>query len=283
MDLSSVLIAIASMGGLGIIFSTGLSIANKKLHVEEDPRIALVVDELPGANCGGCGLPGCAKFAECVVKGEMSPSACPVCSEDAVIAISEIMGVEAEKSERMIARVFCQGGEAETAKKGVYTGIKSCIGATFAGGGDKLCSYGCIGFGDCVESCPFDAMYMNDNGLPVVIDDKCTGCGNCVEACPRDIIELHPESHKLFVLCKNHDSPKESRKICTKACVGCGICARIAGETNIKMDNNLAVINYNVYGSEAFLPTEKCPTEGLVVIDDGVKHVKNIVPEEEPA
>jgi len=269
MDIGAVLISVASMGGLGIIFSAGLSIANKKLHVEEDPRVAMVIDELPGANCGGCGLPGCAKFAECVVSGEMSPSGCPVCAEDAVIAISEILGVEAEQSDRMLARVFCQGGETETVKKGVYNGIQTCVAATFAGGGDKLCTYGCIGFADCVASCPFDAMYMNDNGLPVVIDAKCTGCGNCVEACPRDLIELHPESHKLFVLCKNHDSPKESRKICTKSCVGCGICARVAGESNIAMDNHLAVINYNVYGTDPELPTEKCSTNGLVVLDVG--------------
>ena len=276
MDLNAVLVSVLSMGGMGALFSAGLSIADKKLHVEEDPRISQVVEELPGANCGGCGLPGCAKFAECVVTGEISPSACPVCTEDAVIAISDIMGVEAEKADRMIARVFCQGGEAETAKKGVYQGLKSCVGATFAGGGDKLCSYGCIGFGDCVTSCTFDAMYMDDNGLPVVIDDKCTGCGNCVVACPRDIIELHPESHKLFVLCKNHDSPKESRKVCTKSCVGCGICARVAGESNIAMDNNLAVINYNVYGQDLILPTDKCSTEGLVVLDMGQKYTKNI-------
>ena len=271
MDSYAILIAMISMGGLGIIFSAGLSLANKKLHVEEDPRIAQVVDELPGANCGGCGLPGCAKFAECVVTGEISVSACPVCSEDAIIAISDIMGIEAEKAERMIARVMCQGGEYETAKKGVYSGIKTCIAATFAGGGDKLCSYGCIGFGDCVESCPFDAMYMNDNGLPVVIDDKCTGCGNCVDACPRDIIELHPESHKLFVRCKNEDPPKEARKICTRACVGCVICVRMAGENNMMMRNHLAVINYDVYGKDLELPTDKCPTEGLVIMDSS-KH-----------
>ena len=267
MDFGAIFISVVSMGGMGIIFSAGLSIANKKLHVEEDPRIALIVDELPGANCGGCGLPGCAKFAECVVSGEMSPSACPVCADDAVIAISDILGVEAEQSERMLARVFCQGGEAETAKKVVYDGIKTCVAATFAGGGDLLCTYGCMGYADCVVSCPFDAIFMNDNGLPVVIDEKCTGCGNCVEACPRDIIELHPESHKLFVFCKNLDSPRESRKICTRACVGCGICTRAAGETNMVMDNNLAIINYDVYGSKAELPTEKCPTDSLIVMN----------------
>ena len=200
MDIMTIIIAMVSLGGLGMIFSVGLSIANKKLYVEEDPRIVEVIEELPGANCGGCGLPGCAAFAEAIVAGEAEISGCPVNSDEGSQLIAEIMGIEVTTSERLIARVMCQGGDYETAKKGVYQGVETCIGATFAGGGDKLCSYGCIGYGDCVDSCPFDAMFMNDNGLPVVIDDKCTGCGNCVDACPRDIMELHPESHKLFVL-----------------------------------------------------------------------------------
>ena len=266
MELTSIIIAMVSMGGLGILFSVGLSIADKKLYVEEDPRIAQVIEELPGVNCGGCGLPGCAAFAESVVLGESEITACPVNSDDGSAAIAEIMGVEITTSERLLARVLCQGGEYETAKKGVYSGIKTCIAATFAGGGDKLCSYGCIGYGDCVVSCPFDAIYMNDNGLPVVIDAKCTGCGNCVKACPRNIIELHPESHKLFVLCKNEDSPKESRKICTRACIGCGICVRLAGEGHMEMKNDLAIVNYDVYGTEPMLPTDKCPTDGLIII-----------------
>jgi Na+-translocating ferredoxin:NAD+ oxidoreductase RNF subunit RnfB len=266
MDITALIIAITSMGGMGMLFAAGLSIADKKLRVEEDPRLARVLEELPGANCGGCGLPGCAAFAEGIIKGSVQITACPVNSNEGAAAIAQIMGVEVTTSERLIARVFCQGGEYETAKKGVYQGIKTCVAATFAGGGEKLCSYGCIGYGDCVLSCPFDAMYMNDNGLPVVIDAKCTGCGNCVEACPRNIIELHPESHKLFVLCKNEDSPKESRKICTRVCVGCGICVRLAGEGKMEMKNNLAVINYDVFGKDMVFPTEKCPTDGLVII-----------------
>jgi electron transport complex protein RnfB len=267
MDINAIVISVVSMGGLGAVFSIGLSIANNKLKVDEDPRIALVQEQLPNANCGGCGRPGCAKFAECVVTGQVTPSQCPVCSEDAIISISQILGVEASMAERKIARIFCQGGEYETAKKGVYNGIQSCIAATFAGGGDKLCSYGCIGFGDCVKVCPFNAMYMNNNGLPVVIDEKCTGCGICVEACPRELIELHPESHKLFVLCKNQDPPKEARKICTRACVACGICVRLAGAGNMVMQNNLAVINYEVYGNGTEFPIDKCPTDGMVILD----------------
>ncbi len=270
MDFTALLIAVVSMGGMGMLFSAGLSIADKKLYVEEDPRIAKVIEELPSANCGGCGLPGCAAFAESVVAGEAEITGCPVNSNDGAEAIAEIMGVEVKTSESLIARVICQGGEYETAKKGVYDGIETCVAATFAGGGDKLCSYACIGFADCVRSCPFDAMYMDDNGLPVVIDDNCTGCGNCVEACPRNIMELHPESHKLFVLCRNEDPPKEARKICTRACIGCTICVREAGEGNMEMKNNLAVTNYDIYGTDPVLPTEKCPTDCLVIIGEQI-------------
>ncbi len=256
------------MGGLGALFSSGLSLADKKLRVEEDPRIAQILELLPGANCGGCGYAGCANFAENVVLGKAEVSGCPVCDADAMAEIGAIMGVEVENKERLIARVFCQGGIAETARKGRYLGIQSCLAASLVAGGEKLCDYGCIGYGDCVNACTFDAMFMNDNGLPLVIDEKCTGCGNCVDACPRGVIELHPESHRLFVLCRNHDNPKESRKVCTRACIGCGICLRAVDDGKMVLENNLAIINYETYGTEPKLPTDKCSTECLVVIDN---------------
>lgn len=278
MDISALLISMGSMGGLGALFSAGLSIANKKLYVEEDPKIAALKEATPGANCGGCGYPGCANFAENVVKGNASISDCTAASDAELEDMAEIMGVEVEAGERQIARVMCQGGNFETARKADYVGIESCLAAKMLGGGEKLCEYGCLGYGECVEACPFDAMYMGDNGLPVVIEDKCTGCGNCVEACVRDVIELHPVSEKLFVLCKNHDSPKESRQICTKACIGCQICVRAAGDDNMYMEDNLAVVNYDIYGKEAKLPTDKCPTDCLVVFNG---EETDEVPEEE--
>jgi Na+-translocating ferredoxin:NAD+ oxidoreductase RNF subunit RnfB len=222
---------------------------------------------LPGANCGGCGFAGCQNFAENVVSGQTSPAGCPVCPDDDFAEIARIMGVDAEKHERMIARVFCQGGEYETARKALYRGIPSCLAATLLSGGDKLCEFGCIGYGDCIKACPFGAMYLSSNGLPVVVDQKCTGCGNCVAACPRGVIELHPESDKLFVLCKNNDAPKDARRTCLKACIGCGICVRAVQEGEIVMTNNLARIDYERYGKDAVLPTEKCAPGCLVVLD----------------
>ncbi len=268
MDLNTLLLSIGAMGGLGALFSTGLSIADKKLRVEEDPRIGKILDELPGANCGGCGYPGCGNFADNIVTGKVQISGCPVSSDYAIEAIAGIMGVEANKGERMIARVFCQGGIAETAIKADYVGIQSCIAVNLLGGGEKLCENGCLGFGDCIKACPFDAMYMSANGLPVVIEEKCTGCGNCVEACRRSVIELHPTSHSLFILCKNQDKPKDARKACTKACIGCGICVRAVEDNQIYIENNLAYINYESYGKVSELPTDKCPTGCMVVINE---------------
>ncbi len=264
MDLNAVIISMASMGGLGLLFSAGLAIANKKLYVEEDPRITQVLEELPGANCGGCGYPGCANFAENLVNGSAAVNGCPVNTADGTETIARIMGVDAESGEKLIARVICLGGDYETAKMGTYNGIQSCTAAHLMGGGDRLCDYGCIGFGECVEVCPFDAMYMNENNLPVIIEDKCTGCGNCAEICPRDVIEMHPESHKLFIMCNNTDAPKEARQTCIKACIGCGICIRAVEEDEIILENNLARINYDKYGQVPVVPTEKCSPGSFV-------------------
>jgi len=266
MELNTLLIAIASMGGLGLLFSAGLSLAEKKFYVEEDHRIAKILDELPGANCGGCGYPGCAKFAEVLVAGEAEINGCPVSDDEARIAIGEILGVDVDSGEKLIARVMCQGGDYETAKKAEYAGIKSCIGASVFGGGEKMCEYACLGFGECVEACAFDAMYMSENGLPVIIDDKCTGCGKCAEVCPQDVIEMHPESNKLFVFCKNLDGAKTARKVCLKACIACGICVRNVEEGQMEMKDNLAQVNYDVFGKEAKLPTDKCPTDCLSIV-----------------
>lgn len=267
MDLTSLLISMGSMGGMGLLFSAGLALANKKLYVEEDPRIAQVTDLLPGANCGGCGYPGCKNFAENVVQGNADLTECGVAPPEDIAAIAEVMGVEAEAAEKQIAVVMCQGGIEETAQKAEYYGIESCLAANLSGGGEKLCSYGCIGFGDCIDSCPFDAMYMGENGLPVIVEDKCTGCGKCAEACPRDVIEMHPVSDQLFVLCKNHDDPKYSRQVCTKACIGCQICVRAVEEGAMYMDHNLAIIQYDKYGKSPEMPTDRCPTDCLVIFN----------------
>ncbi len=262
---ATLIIAIATMGGLGFIFAGGLALADKKLRVEENPLIGKVNDALPGANCGACGKAGCYDFAVNVVDGSAKVNGCPVGGEETAKEVAEIMGVDAGASVKQIARVLCHGGNSEAVRKMAdYYGPLSCSAMDLVSGGDKMCYYGCLGGGDCVEACPFDAMIMTDNGIPTVIEELCTGCGVCVKSCPRDIIEMHPIDRNVFVFCKNHDDPKTSKDVCSVACLGCGICAR-KSDGGIEMDNYLGVIDYSKL-NEDLIPFDKCRTGAITRI-----------------
>jgi electron transport complex protein RnfB len=259
---ASVVPALLTMGGLGFVFAGALALADRKLRVEEDPRIALVAAELPGANCGACGQAGCQDFAVKVVEGEAAVTGCPVGGPDVAAEIARVLGVEAGESVRLVARVLCRGGAGKAADKNVtYQGPASCSAQALLGGGAKACLHGCLGGGECVEACSFDAMIMNEDGLPQIIDELCTGCGACVQACPRDILELHPEDRELFVFCRSTDDPRTAKKVCAVACLGCGICAK-KSDGAITMRENLAIIDYERV-DPALIPLDKCRTGAI--------------------
>jgi len=257
---SPFIISIATMGGLAFLFALFLSFADRKLKVEENPLIEKVFNELPGANCGACGYAGCYDFAANLVEGNISVNGCPVGGETTTARLAKILVLEVEEHIKLIPRILCCGGSNEVTKKKIdYHGPSGCAVMNIVSGGEKLCFYGCLGGGDCVEECPFDAMIMDNNGLPEVIEDLCTGCGICAEVCPRNVIEMHPIDRKSFVFCKNHDNPKTAKNICEAACIGCGICAR-KSEGGIIMENNLAIINYDKF-DENKIPYDRCPTK----------------------
>ena len=270
----NILIAIATMGGLGFVFAGALAIADKKLRVEENPLIGQVNDVLPGANCGACGKAGCYDFAVNVVEGGAPVNGCPVGGQDCANDIASILGVEAGTATKIVARVLCRGGNIEAAKKMVeYRGPQSCATMHLVSGGTKQCQYGCLGGGDCVDACTFNAIHLNDNGLPEVIDDLCTGCGMCVTACPSDIIELHPADREVFVFCKSHDDPKTAKEVCDVACIGCGICAR-KSDGGVLMEDGLAVINWDNFDPEN-IPFDKCKTSAICYLKDAYRqHVE---------
>lgn len=256
------LIPVLTMTVLSLLFSTGLVIAYKKLKVEEDPKIEAVNEALPQANCAACGFSGCRAFAEAVVKGTAESNGCPVGGNDVAADVAEILGVSAGTILQRIARLHCRGTKEAAASRGLYLGVTTCA-ASHIIGGNKQCSYGCMGYGDCVLSCPFDAMEMGEDGLPIVIEENCTACGKCVDACPRNLYELHPFEQNMFVYCRSLDGPKASRKLCKNACIACGICARACPE-QIIMENNLAVItDYKKIDPEKIPAIEKCPTNAI--------------------
>lgn len=263
----SIIIAIAALGGLTLLLAVMLIIANKKLYVYEDPRIDNVEDMLPHANCGACGYPGCRPFAEALVHGNSLPGKCTVSTEEGKQSIAEFLGVALGIEEKQVARLACAGGTNVAINRAQYVGIESCQAAALVSGGGKGCFWGCLGHGDCEVVCDFDAIIMNEHGLPIVDTEKCTACGDCVEVCPKDLFSLQPISHKLWVACKNLEHGETVLEDCQVGCTACGKCAMDAGGELISMQNNIPVINY-AENHNTQKPIQRCPTGAIVWLDD---------------
>lgn len=246
MDL--ILIAVISLGAIGLVSAIILFVASKKFAVYEDPRIAQVAEVLPQANCGGCGYPGCSGFAAaCVKAGSLEGKLCPVGGQPTMTKVAAILGLEAAASEPKVAVVRCNGTCANRPRVTQYDGVRSCVIANSTYGGETGCTFGCLGCGDCVEACKFDAIHMNpETGLPEVDEAKCTACGACSKACPRNIIEIRPKgknNRRVYVQCVNKDKGAVARKACTAACIGCGKCVKVCPFEAITLENNLAYID----------------------------------------
>lgn len=261
--MSEYLIPVLSMGAIGAILATMLVVADSRLKVEEDPRITDIHELLPGADCGACGSPGCRHFAEQVAIGGIEPGGCMAGGPEVAGEIGRILGVDVEIGVRLKARVMCLGGRAECPRRALYTGLRDCRAAAMVGGGEKSCVYGCLGYGGCVAACPFGAMRMDENGLPVIIDHCCTGCGLCVAACPRDLIELVGEDHKLVVGCSSPERGKAVKQICSRGCIGCSLCVKVCPVEAIVMVNDLPVVDQNKCDG-CGVCIEKCPTDSLL-------------------
>lgn len=246
MDL--ILVAVISLGAIGLISAIVLFVASKKFAVYEDPRIGEVAEVLPQANCGGCGYPGCAGFAEaCVKAGSLEGKLCPVGGQLVMARVAAILGLEAASAEPKVAVVRCNGSCEHRPRTTRYDGVSSCAVANATYGGETDCTFGCLGCGDCVDACQFDAIHMNpETGLPEVDENACTACGACVKACPRRIIELRPKgknNRRVYVSCVNKDKGAQTRKACSVGCIGCGKCVKVCPFEAITLENNLAYID----------------------------------------
>ena len=269
----SILLAIAALGGLTLVLAIILVVANKKLYVYEDPRIDIVEDMLPHANCGACGFPGCRPFAEALVSGEILPGKCTVSSDEGREAIGNYLGVSLGQEEKRVARLACAGGTNVALNKANYEGMGSCQAAALVSGGGKGCFWGCLGFGDCMQVCDFDAIHMDEHFLPIVDIDKCTACGDCVVSCPKDLFSLQPISHQLWVACKNLEKGDEILEDCQVGCTACGRCALDAPGDLIIMKDNLPVINYGLV-EQTIEPIQRCPTGAILWLDQKLGAIK---------
>ncbi len=265
--MTEAIVAVAIMVGLGLVFSSLLAVAYKKLRVEEDPRIDDVEAMLPGSNCGACGKPGCRAFAESLVQHEMTPGKCTVSSPGAVEQIASYLGVNAGIEERRVARLLCAGGRAESHNLADYYGQRTCRSVSMVTGGNKDCVWGCLGLGDCERVCDFGAIAMNEDGLPVVRPDLCTACNDCVEICPKSLFTIMPVSYKLIVQCRSLLEGDAALARCSVACNACGRCAVDAAPGLITMKNNLPVIDYSQNAAASPAATARCPTRAIVWVD----------------
>lgn len=258
MDTQAIIFAIVSIGGLGIVFGAILGFASKIFAVDEDPRVGQVQECLPGANCGGCGYPGCGGLATAIVAGKAPVNACAPGGAKAAAAIAEVMGVVAEETEPTVAFVKCGGTCDKAQNKYNYDGIDDCImAAQLAGASSKACAYGCMGLGSCVKACKFNAIKI-ENGVAVIDPDLCVSCGKCVSTCPKHIIEIVPKKKKVKVQCSSKDMGKAVMSVCSAGCIGCKICEKTCKFDAIHVIDNIAVIDYDKC-KNCGMCANKCP------------------------
>lgn len=246
--MNGILFAVIVLGGIGILAAILLSVVAAKFAVKEDSRVAEIESLLPGANCGGCGQSGCHAFAvACCEAGNLEGLQCPGAGKDAMAKVAEILGTESNAGIARVAVIKCDANCSDMIRSARYDGAESCTVIAATGSGESACSYGCLGGGDCVEVCRFDAVRIDPvTGIAVVDDKKCTGCGVCVDVCPRKVIELRPygpRGMRVWVACSNRDKGAVAMKACKVACLGCGKCVRVCTHQAIAVSDNLAYID----------------------------------------
>ena len=233
------------IGVLGLAIGLLLGVAAHRFRVETDEREQKIREALPGNNCGGCGYPGCDGCAAAIASGEAPADACPVGGAQCAAQIAEIIGKSVEPGVSKVAYVACSGTCGKVRTQSIYSGISDCRAASVTpGGGERACSYGCMGFGSCAAVCPFDAVHIVD-GVAKVDEDKCRACGKCVAICPRKLISLVPSNKPYRVACSSRLRGPEVKKQCEAGCIGCGLCAKNCSMGAITMVDNLPVFDYD--------------------------------------
>jgi Na+-translocating ferredoxin:NAD+ oxidoreductase RNF subunit RnfB len=255
------------LGIMALVFGVGLALAARKFFVITDPKVDEITEALAHAHCGACGFAGCEQYAEAVMKDPgVPPNLCTPGGQQCTNLIAELTGKTPQEREPQYARIMCQGGNDRAKRKFSYEGFKDCRASVLAGGGDKACPYGCLGYGTCVRACPFGALSMAESGLPVLDESKCTACRKCVAACPKKVIEILPASARILVACHSTDKGGVTRAYCTVGCTGCLKCVKACPVTPVKaakVENNLSRID-NALCTACGQCVADCPTKSIV-------------------
>lgn len=247
--MGEILVTVLLMAFIGLVAALLLYMASKKFYVYEDPRISEVEDLLPGANCGSCGYSGCHAFAvACCTADSLEGINCPGAGSGVMADIGRIVGLAAEEVAPKVAVLACNGSCSLRPAINNYTGIRSCALEASLFAGSTACAYGCLGCGDCVSACPYDAIHMDvSTGLPSVDYAKCVGCGRCSDACPRGLLHLEDKRRPMvWVACSNHDKGGQAMKECEVACIGCGKCMKTCPANAIKVSGFVAAIDQSL-------------------------------------
>ena len=242
---TAILIAFIVVVAVGLLASILLSLVSRYFGIEKDARVAEIRAMLPGVNCGACGYKGCDDYAAAVAKGEAAPNLCIPGAKDVAAELASYLGVKVEPPKDVVAFVHCNGHCDAAKKEYHYDGIVSCAAANALYGGQFICKYGCIGFGDCAKACPNDAICIED-GIAHVDTSRCLGCTLCTTVCPKHIISMVPQETRTVVMCSSHDKGADARKACTNACIGCRKCEKNCPASAITVRDNCAVIDYSL-------------------------------------
>lgn len=258
---------------IGLLAAIILYIASVKFKVYEDPKIDEIESVLPATNCGGCGYPGCRPFAEAVAKADnLDDLYCTVGGSETMNEVAEISGMTPVEHEKLIAVLRCSGSNAARAKTTDYDGVANCSLAAAVYPGESDCQYGCLGMGECVDVCDFNALHMDEiTGLPVVNADTCTACNACVEVCPKNLFELRPlgagkKNLRIYVACMNEEKGGIAKKACDVACIGCNKCVKVCEDDAIVVENFLAYIDFNKC-TNCRKCVYECPTDAILDIN----------------
>lgn len=272
----SILNSVVVLGTMGLLFGAILAYASKKFAVEVDERVEAILGVLPGANCGGCGFPGCGGLASAIVEGTAPVNGCPVGGASVAEKIGEVMGISAGTGERQVAKIICKGDCQSAKNKYEYEGISDCRAAVALNSGAKACKFGCLGLGTCKDVCKFGAIYIRD-GVAVIDEEKCVLCGKCIEVCPKGLIDKKPAKQEVVVECNSKEFGKSVKEKCSVGCIGCGLCAKACPFEAIEFENKIAKINYDKC-VQCMVCVEKCPTK--VIKGDLSKRQKVTIDEE---